>query len=119
MLTLNDLKFTKQNLVDLVNLLSDSKINSKQAKEVMGLMIKDGADPLKVIKDLGLEQVSDEGEVLKIVKEVLANNAQSIQDYKNGKDKALGYIVGQVMKASRGKANPSLAKELVLKEIGE
>lgn len=119
LLTLNDLKFTKQNLVDLVNLLSDSKINSKQAKEVMGLMIKDGADPLKVIKDLGLEQVSDEGEVLKIVKEVLANNAQSIQDYKNGKDKALGYIVGQVMKASRGKANPSLAKELVLKEIGE
>ena len=119
LLTLNDLKFTKQNLVDLVNLLSDSKINSKQAKEVMSLMIKDGADPLKVIKDLGLEQVSDEGEVLKIVKEVLANNAQSIQDYKNGKDKALGYIVGQVMKASRGRANPSLAKELVLKEIGE
>lgn len=116
-LKLSDLKFSPSDLVSLCNLVSDNKINSKQAKEVLGLMIKDGVNPEKIVKDLGMEQVSDEGEILEIVRKVLAENAQSIQDYKNGKDKALGYIVGQVMKASKGKANPSLAKELVLKEI--
>ena len=119
MLTLEDLKFSKQDLVNLCDLVSDNKINSKQAKKVMELMINDGADPLKVVKSLGLEQVSDPNAILAIVKDVLSKNEQSVTDYKNGKDKALGYIVGQVMKASRGKANPGMAKELVLKEIGE
>ena len=117
-ITWGDLKFTKQNLADFVNMISEGKINSKQGKEVIALMLEKGEDPNKVVKDLGLEQISDQGEIEKLVEEVLASNAQSIADYKAGHDRALGYIVGQVMKASKGKANPSLAKELILKKLG-
>lgn len=117
MLKLSDLKMTKEQLRDFCNMLNKGKINSKQAKEVLGLMLKDGADPKKIVKDLGLEQISDESAVKEIVDRILPENEQSVQDYLRGKDRALGYIVGQVMKASRGKANPEIAKQLILKEI--
>jgi len=117
MLKLSDLKMTKEQLRDFCNMLNKGKINSKQAKEVLGLMLKDGADPKKIVKDLGLEQISDESAVKEIVDRILPENEQSVQDYLRGKDRALGYIVGQVMKASRGKANPEIAKRLILKEI--
>ncbi|MCI2068026.1 MAG: Asp-tRNA(Asn)/Glu-tRNA(Gln) amidotransferase subunit GatB [Bacilli bacterium] len=119
MITLNDLKFTKANLKDFCNLVSEGKINSKQAKDVISLMLEKGEDPLKIVKELGLEQVSDEGAIEKIVDEVLKENQQSVADFKAGHDRALGYIVGQVMKASKGKANPSMAKEMILKKIGQ
>ena len=116
--TLNDLKFSKDYLVSLVNAVSTGKINSKQAKEVLAVMFEDGSDPVKIIKDKGLEQISDTSAIESLVEEVLNANAQSIADWQRGKDHALGYLVGQVMKASHGKANPSLAKELILKKIG-
>lgn len=116
--TLNDLKFSKDYLVSLVNAVSTGKINSKQAKEVLSVMFEDGSDPVKIIKDKGLEQISDTSAIESLVDEVLNANAQSIADWQRGKDHALGYLVGQVMKASHGKANPSLAKELILKKIG-
>ncbi len=112
------LKFTPTNLKDFVNLVASKKINSKQAKQVLEIMYKEGKDPLKLVDELGLEQVSDTSLIEEIVDKVLANNAQSIADYKAGHDRALGYIVGQVMKESKGKANPSIAKELILKKLG-
>ncbi|MDD6240909.1 MAG: Asp-tRNA(Asn)/Glu-tRNA(Gln) amidotransferase subunit GatB [Eubacteriales bacterium] len=117
-LSLKDLKFTKENLASLVNLLSDGKINSKQAKEVLSVMLEKGSDPLSVVKEKGMEQISDTGAIETLVEGVLADNAPTIADWQRGKDHALGYLVGQVMKRSKGKANPSLAKELILKKIG-
>jgi len=117
MKTISDFKFNADNLKDFCNLVSEGKINSKQAKQVIQIMYKEGTDPKKVVSDLGLEQVSDTSAIEKIVDDVLAANAQSITDFKAGHDRALGYIVGQVMKASHGKANPSIAKELILKKI--
>ena len=111
------LKFTPKMLADFVNYVSLGKINSKQAKQVLEIMYNEGKDPNKVVSELGLEQISDTSVIEKIVDEVLSNNAQSISDYKAGHDRALGYIVGQVMKASKGKANPSIAKELILKKL--
>ena len=98
-------------------MLADGKINSKQAKEVLAVMYESGEDAQVIVDRLGLSQVSDDSAILEIVKTVLANNAQSISDFKAGKDRALGYLVGQVMKASQGKAIPSKAKEFILKEI--
>ena len=115
---LDTLKFSKENLKDFINMVSEGKINSKQAKQVLEAMYLEGKDPKKIVKDLGREQVSDVSAIEKIVDEVLSKNEQSIKDYKAGHDRALGYIVGQVMKASKGKANPSIAKELILKKIG-
>jgi len=117
MKSIGDFKFTENDLRDFCNLISDGKINSKQAKQVIEKMYSEGTNPNRIVKDLGLEQVSDTEAIEKIVNEVLSANAQSVADFKAGHDRALGYIVGQVMKASRGKANPSIAKELVLKKI--
>jgi aspartyl-tRNA(Asn)/glutamyl-tRNA(Gln) amidotransferase subunit B len=117
-LALSELKFGKEYLVSLLNALSQSKINSKQAKEVLSEMFETGKNPMTIIKEKGLEQITDSSEIAKIVEDVLSNNAQSISDWQRGKDHALGYLVGQVMKASHGKANPSLAKSLILEQIG-
>lgn len=112
-----DLKFTARDLAYLVNLVSEGAINSKQAKTVLRMMYESGEKPEKIIDRLGIVQVSDDEAIQKIVDKVLQSNAQSIADFKNGKDRALGYLVGQVMKASEGKANPSKAKELIIKKL--
>lgn len=116
-ITLNELKFDNKKLAKLINLLEDKKINSKQGKQVLEEMLNTGLDPEEITAKLGLAQISDLSEIQKIVDEVIKNNQQSVSDYKAGKDRALGFIVGQVMKASHGKANPSIAKELVLKAL--
>lgn len=117
-LKLTDLKFHKDQLVSLLNVLQAGKINSKQAKEVLSEMFASGKDPLSLIKEKGMEQISDSFAIEKMVDEVLSKNEQSISDWQRGKDHALGYLVGQVMKASKGKANPSLAKEMIVSKIG-
>ncbi len=117
--TLDDVKFSKENLIYLSDALSSGKINSKQGKEVIALMLDEGRKPKDVIEEKGFEQISDSSEIDKIVSEVLAANQQSVSDYKNGKDRALGYLVGQVMKLSKGKANPSVAKEKLVAILGE
>ena len=117
-ITLDQLKFSQDSLVSLVNTLTEGKINSKQSKEVLLEMFETGKEPNKIIKEKGLEQISDEGAVEALVETILARNEQSITDWQKGKDHALGYLVGQVMKESHGKANPSLAKSLIVKKIG-
>jgi aspartyl-tRNA(Asn)/glutamyl-tRNA(Gln) amidotransferase subunit B len=117
-LSLSDLKFSKDHLVLLVSAINQGKINSKQAKEVLSEMFASGKNPMDVIKEKGMEQISDSSAIEKIVDEVLSANAQSIADWQRGKDHALGYLVGQVMKQSKGKANPSLAKSLIVGKIG-
>ncbi len=115
---LSELKFSKDHLVLLINFINQGKINSKQAKEVLSEMFATGRNPADVIKEKGMEQISDSSAIEKIVDDVLSLNAQSISDWQRGKDHALGYLVGQVMKQSKGKANPSLAKSLILEKIG-
>ncbi len=119
MVSLAQLKFTAQNLADFVNMVADGKINSKQAKEVISVMLEKGTDPKQVVKQAGLEQVSDTGEIEKIVDDVIKENQQAVKDFLAGHDRTLGFIVGQVMKASKGKANPSIAKDMVLKKLGK
>lgn len=116
---LKDLPFSKEQLVELSDLLSQGKINSRQGKEILLSMMTEGKDPLQLVKEKGLEQISDQDEVEKVVSQCLAQNAQSISDWKRGKDRALGYLVGQAMKISKGKINPALAKEKILEKIGE
>lgn len=118
-IALSDLKFSAADLSALANLVSDGKINSKQAKTVLESMYQDGEKPQNCIDRLGLAQVSDDGLILEYVHKVLAANEQSVADYRRGKDRALGYLVGQVMKMSAGQANPAKAKELILRELDQ
>ena len=107
------------NLAKLVNLIEDKVISNKQAREVFAKMLRRDEDPKKIVDSMAITMISDESELLKIINEVLDNNAQSISDYKNGKDRALGYLTGQVMKASKGKANPALCSKLILQEVNK
>ena len=117
-LTIEDTKVEPKNLAKLSNVIDKGEISSKQAKVVLEEMLS-GKDPETIINEKGIKQVSNEDEILKIVNEVLDENPQSIEDFKNGKDRALGFMVGQVMKKSKGQANPKLASDLLTKELSK
>jgi aspartyl-tRNA(Asn)/glutamyl-tRNA(Gln) amidotransferase subunit B len=105
-------------LIKLSQLVSANKLSSTAAKDVLAELQKNGGDPEKIAADKNLLQVSDEGAIAKIVEQVLANNDKAAQDVKNGEMKAIGFLVGQVMKQSQGKANPALAQDLIKKQLG-
>jgi len=117
-LTIKDSPVSFENLASLSNILNKKEISSAQAKVVLEKMM-DGKKPIEIIEELGIKQVSNSDEILKIVLEVLDENPQSIIDFKNGKDRALGFLVGQVMKKSKGQANPKVASDLVLEELNK
>ncbi|SHH26499.1 Asp-tRNA(Asn)/Glu-tRNA(Gln) amidotransferase subunit GatB [Tepidibacter thalassicus] len=116
-ITLNDLKFTIEDFVYLLNEISQGKINNNAGKKVFREMFETGKKPEDIIKEKGLVQIQDEGAIKDMVMNVLKENMQSVKDYKNGKDRALGFLVGQVMKASRGKANPQIVNKLIVELI--
>lgn len=113
-----DIRFSPENLAKLI-LLTDSKaINSTVAKEVFEVMFDKDMDPEAYVEEKGLKTVNDEGALRKTVEEVVAANPQSVEDYHNGKQKAIGFLVGQTMKAMQGKADPAMVNKL-LKELLE
>lgn len=114
---LDDVALTPEGLGKLLSLIEQGTISGTIAKTVFKELIEQGGDPEQIVKDKGLVQISDEGELSKIVNEVLDRNQQSIDDYKAGKEKAIGFLVGQVMKATKGKANPPLVNKLLVQEI--
>ena len=89
------------------------------AKKVFKELVENGGDPLTIVKEKGLVQISDEGELLKIVTATLDDNPQSIEDFKNGKDRALGFLVGQIMKKTKGQANPPMVNKLLIEEMNK
>lgn len=116
---IEDLKFKPKDLAKLLELINEGKISNNIGKKVLRTMFETGDSPEEIVKKEGLIQISDEDELEKIVKKVLSENEQSIIDYRNGKDRALGYLVGQVMKATRGKANPQMVNQIIRDIIEE
>jgi aspartyl-tRNA(Asn)/glutamyl-tRNA(Gln) amidotransferase subunit B len=112
-----DSNVTVEHLAELVALVQSKRINSKIAKELLARMWEGGGSPNAIVEREGLAQTSDPSAVERFVDEVLAANAAVVADYKAGKTNVLGFLVGQVMKASRGKADPALANELVKKKL--
>ena len=115
---LQDTKLTPANLAGMIKLIDDGTISSKMAKKVFKGIL-DGEDPAAYAEKNGLVQLSDPAKLQPIVDDVLANNEQSIEDYKNGKDRAVGFLVGQIMKQTRGKANPGVVNKLLMKALNE
>ena len=114
---IGDVPLTPEALAKMIALIEKGTISSKIAKQVFKELIEKGGDPEKIVKDKGLVQISDEGEIRTMIIGILDQNQPSIDDYKAGKEKAIGFLVGQVMKASRGKANPQLVNKILLEEI--
>ena len=110
----NQIPFEAKHLANLVSLIDKGTISSKIAKDVLEEMFENPREPEEIIKEKGWIQISDEEEIKKIVHEILEANPQSIADYKAGKDRALGFLVGQAMKATKGKANPQMLNKLFI-----
>lgn len=104
-------------LAGLIAEIDTGKVSIKQAREVFKLMCESGKGAAAVIKEQGMEQISDEGALIAIIDDVIANNPKSVEDYRNGKERAIGALVGQVMKSTQGKANPGVVNKLILERI--
>ena len=116
---LSETELTAEGLAGMIKLITDGTISSKIAKKVFAELIEHGGDAEKIVKEKGLVQVSDSGQLLAWVNEALDNNPKSIEDYKNGRDRAIGFLVGQIMKASKGQANPQMINKMLLEEIAK
>ena len=111
-----DIRFAPGNLAKLIGLVDAKAINSSVAKEVFEVMFEEDVDPEKYVEEKGLKTVNDEGALRKTIEEIIAANPQSVEDYHNGKDRAIGFLVGQTMKAMKGKADPAMVNQ-ILKEL--
>ena len=111
-----DIRFSPEHLAKLIALTESKAVNSTVAKEVFEVMFEEDIDPESYVEEKGLKTVNDEGALRRTVEEVIAANPQSVEDYHNGKEKAIGFLVGQTMKAMKGKADPAGVNRL-LKEL--
>ena len=111
-----DIGFSPEHLAKLISLTESKAINSTVAKEVFEVMFEEDIDPERYVEEKGLKTVNDEGALRKVVEEVIAANPQSVEDYRSGKEKAIGFLVGQTMKVMKGKADPAGVNRM-LKEL--
>lgn len=115
-LTINDIYLTPKMLKDLIKMIEDGKISSKQSKDVLVKVIEEEKEPAIVVKESGMTQITDEKELMTIVNEIMDENPNQIEAYKK-QPRLLDYFIGQMMKKTRGKANPSLASKLLKEEL--
>jgi aspartyl-tRNA(Asn)/glutamyl-tRNA(Gln) amidotransferase subunit B len=114
---IDDCPVTPERLTDLLKLIDDGTISGKMAKTVFGEMYQSSKPPAEIVKAKGLTQITDESALLKMVEDVIAANPGQATDFKNGKDKLMGFFVGQVMQASKGQANPALVNKLLKEKL--
>jgi len=118
-LEFQDVKVTGKGLGEMIGLIEKGTISNKIAKTVFKAMMETGKAPQTIVEEQGLVQISDEGAIKAVVEQVVANNPQSVADFKAGKDKAVGFLVGQVMKETKGKANPGLVNKLIVECLNQ
>ena len=112
-----DIPFTAEELAEMVTLIDKGTISSSIGKKVLDELFENPKAPSKIIEEKGWIQISDENAIKEVVLKVLAENEQSVKDFKAGKDRALGFLVGQAMKQTKGKANPKMLNEMFLEEL--
>ena len=111
-----DIAFSAENLAKWIELVDGGVINGNEAKEVFEQIFDRNIDPEKYVEEKGLKTVNDEGALRETIEQIVADNPKSVEDYHNGKEKAIGFLVGQTMKAMKGKADPGMVNK-ILKEI--
>ncbi|NMC56890.1 MAG: Asp-tRNA(Asn)/Glu-tRNA(Gln) amidotransferase subunit GatB [Eubacteriaceae bacterium] len=115
--SIEEIKITASSMAQLLNFIKDGKISGKMAKDVLLEMFETGSSEDEIVKSKGLSQISDAGELEKIIDEILKNNQASVNDYHLGKKQAMGFLVGQVMRATKGAANPQSVNEILNKKL--
>lgn len=116
-ISIEEFSVEPENIGKLIKLIKANTISSKIAKDVFEILLSENKDPEIIVKEKGLVQITDNSEIEKIVEQVLAENPQSVEDYKAGKSNALKYLVGQSMRLSKGKANPKMINEMILARL--
>ena len=116
-ISIEEFSVEPENIGRLIKLIKANTISSKIAKDVFEILLSENKDPEIIVKEKGLVQITDNSEIEKIVEQVLAENPQSVEDYKAGKSNALKYLVGQSMRLSKGKANPQMINEMILARL--
>ena len=114
-----EIPFTAEELAEMVTLINKGTISTSIGKKVLDELFENPKSPCKIIEEKGWVQISDKSAIKEVVLKVLAENAQSVADYKAGKDRALGFLVGQAMKQTKGKANPKMLNEMFLSELNK
>lgn len=115
--TLEEVYLKPNMLVSMINMIETNKISTEQAKQVFTFILEEEKTPEEIVSEKGMEQISDEDAIREMVNSVIENNPSQVEAYKNGKTNLLGFFVGQVLKASAGKANPSIVNKIVGEEL--
>ena len=108
---------TKERFIELVNDYSNNTITSKNLKDIIDDVLESNKTIKEIIKEKGIENITDDTEIRNIIKEVIISNEESVTDYKNGHDRAIKFLMGQVMKMTKGKANPKMAMDILIEEL--
>jgi aspartyl-tRNA(Asn)/glutamyl-tRNA(Gln) amidotransferase subunit B len=116
--SIEETRVSPKHLLEMLDLVEQGTLGGPAAKAVFEEMFRSGKQAKDIVAEKGLSQISDSSEIDKIVEEIIANNSQAVSDFAAGKEQALTFLVGQVMKASKGRANPNLAKEILLAKVG-
>lgn len=114
---LSEAKITPDGLASLLDLIQKGSISNKIGKEVFEMMFEEGKEPDQIVKEKGLSQISDQGQLSHIIMEVIAKNPKSVDDFQSGKEQAIGFLVGQVMKATKGQANPGVVNAMLREKL--
>lgn len=117
--TLEEIKLTPKNLAQMIQLIEDGTISSKIAKKLFKILAEEGGDATEIVEARGMVQLSDPAKLQPIIDEVIAKNESSLEDFRNGKDRAVGFFVGQVMKQTRGQANPQVVNKLLMETLNK
>lgn len=116
-ITIDESKLTTENIKDLIIKLENNEISSKMAKDILNELLECGGDVDEIIQSKGLKQISDTSELSNIIKNILLNNKNAVLDYKNGQDRSIKFLMGQIMKETKGTANPKMANEMLIEEL--
>lgn len=116
-ISISDSPVPASNLGKLIDLISDDTISGRIAKDVFEVMVEEGKDPESIVEEKGLKQITDKGPIEAAIEQVMADNSDKVEEYRGGKDKLIGWFVGQVMKQTGGKANPGMLNELLRKKL--
>ena len=108
---------TKERFLDLISSMESEKLTSKNLKDILEIILETDKTIDEIIKEQGIENITDDTEIRNTIKEIIANNPESVADYKNGHDRAIKFLMGQVMKETKGKANPKMAMDILTEEL--
>ena len=114
---ITDTTLTKERFLELIKLMDDKTLTSKNLKDILDDVLESTKSISEIIKDKGIENITDDKEIREVIKKIITDNPESVNDYKNGHDRAIKFLMGQVMKETKGKVNPSLAMEILTEEL--